>query len=163
VGAAESEGLELDAIWLASESLTLSLSYAYNKAELMEDYFARQGNTTPDASAGQDLPFTPDNKVVLGGDYAFSLMGLSARASANYTYTDAMWNDIFLSNREQMDSYGLLGASVSVEGDGWRASLFGRNLTGEVAELYINTVDIQRLVTVNQPRTIGVSVGMSFD
>ena len=163
VGGAESEGLELDAIWLASESLTLSLSYAYNKAELTEDYFARQGNTTPDASAGQDLPFTPDNKVVLGGDYAFSLMGLSARASANYTYTDAMWNDIFLSNREQMDSYGLLGASVSVEGDGWRASLFGRNLTGEVAELYINTVDIQRLVTVNQPRTIGVSVGMSFD
>ena len=90
-------------------------------------------------------------------------MGLPSRLSANYSYTDAMWNDIFLGNREKMDSYGLLGANLTVEGDGWHASLFGTNLTGEVAELYINTVDIQRLVTVNQPRTIGVSVGMRFD
>lgn len=163
IGAAESDGLEMDVIWQASAALSLNLSYAYNKAELTQDYYRRPDATAPDAVSGQDLPFTPDNKYAIGGTYEFTMMGLPSRLSANYSYTDAMWNDIFLGNREKMDSYGLLGANLTVEGDGWHASLFGTNLTGEVAELYINTVDIQRLVTVNQPRTIGVSVGMRFD
>ncbi|MEE4109996.1 MAG: TonB-dependent receptor [Halieaceae bacterium] len=163
VGAAESMGLEFDATWLVSESLDLMLSYSYNQAELTEDYFARAGNAEPDATSGQDLPFTPDNKYTVTGRYHFRLMDFDSTLQANWTYTDEQWNDIFLSNREKMDSYGLLGASLRVDAGRWHASLFGSNLTNEVAELFINTVDIQRLVTVNQPRTFGVSFGMNFD
>ena len=163
VGAAESSGFELDATFKATEKLELSLAYAQNKAELTEDYFAREGNLEPDATDGQDLPFTPDSKYTLTAKYDLELLGMPSSAQINYVYTDAMWNDIFLSNREKMEDYALLGASLRVQGDGWHASIFGENLTEEVAELYINNADIQRLVTVNKPRTIGVSFGMSFD
>lgn len=162
-GAAESSGFELDATVLVTDALELSLAYAYNKAELTEDYFARQGNATPDAFDGQDLPFTPDNKYTLNARYSFDLLKLPSALQVNYSYTDEMWNDIFADGREKMDDYGLLNASLRVDGEGWHASLFANNLTDEVAELFINTVDIRRLVTVNQPRTIGISFGMNFN
>mgnify|MGYP003646567909 FL=1 len=162
VGQAESRGLELDSTFLVTEKLELVVSYAYNKAELTEDYFRAPGEPAS-ANDGQDLPFTPDSKYTITARYGFELLGLQSSAQLNYAYTDAMWNDIFLSNREKMDSYGLLNASLRVEGNGWHASLFAENLTDKVAELYINSVDIQRLVTVNKPRTIGISFGMSFD
>ncbi|MDP5054213.1 MAG: TonB-dependent receptor, partial [Congregibacter sp.] len=161
-GSAESQGFELDATVLATDALELSLAYAYNNAELTEDYFARQGNATPDAFDGQDLPFTPDNKYTLNARYSFDLMSMPSALQLNYAYTDAMWNDIFASGREKMDAYGLLSANLRVDAEGWHATLFANNLTNEVAELFINTVDIRRLVTVNQPRTIGVSVGVNF-
>jgi len=41
--------------------------------------------------------------------------------------------------------------------------LFASNLFDEEAELYINTADIRRLVTVNRPRTIGLRFGMRFE
>ncbi len=163
VGSAESYGVEIDTTYLVTDNLELTLAYAYNKAELTDDYFARSDNTEPDAVDGQDLPFTPDNKFTVTGRYNFDLGAMPSAVQLNYTYTDSMYNDIFLANREEMDSYGLLSASFTIEGDGWHASLFGDNLTDEVAELYINSVDIRRLTTVNQPRTFGVSFGMRFD
>ncbi|WP_082850205.1 TonB-dependent receptor [Halioglobus sp. HI00S01] len=163
VGTAESLGFEFDTTFLATENLELSLAYAYNQAELTEDYFANDSSTTPDAEDGQDLPFTPDNKYTATARYSFDMFSMPSSVQLNYAYTDEMYNDLFLSNREKMDDYGLLNASLRVEGDGWHATLFGENLTDEVAELYINSVDIQRLVTVNKPRTIGVSFGMRFD
>ncbi|MDO8863663.1 TonB-dependent receptor [Haliea sp. E1-2-M8] len=163
VGAAESTGLELDATWLLTDSLDLMLTYSRNNAELTEDYFARSDATAPDATDGQDLPFTPDTKYTITGRYHFPVQGFDSTLQLNWTYTDEQWNDIFASTREKMDSYGLLNASWRIEAGRWHASLFGSNLTDEVAELYINSVDIQRLVTVNQPRTFGVSFGMNFN
>lgn len=163
VGTAESKGVELDTTFLATDNLELSLAYSYNQAELTEDYYANENSETPDAVDGQDLPFTPDNKYTATARYSFEMFRLPSSVQVNYAYTDEMYNDLFLSNREKMDDYGLLSASLRVEGDGWHATLFGENLTDEVAELYINSVDIQRLVTVNKPRTIGISFGMRFD
>jgi iron complex outermembrane recepter protein len=165
VGTAESSGFEIDTTFLATENLELSLAYAYNKAELTEDYYAAEPDpsVSPDAADGQDLPFTPDSKYSVTGRYTFEMFSMPSAVQVNYAYTDEMYNDIFLSNREKMDDYGLLSANLRVEGDGWYATLFGENLTDEVAELYINSVDIQRLVTVNKPRTFGVSFGMRFE
>ena len=163
IGSAESSGLELDTNFLVTENLELVFSYAYNKAELTEDYYARVGNTEPDAVDGQDLPFTPDNKFTLTGRYSFGVASLPASLQINWVYTDSMYNDIFLANREEMGAYDLLSAAFRIEGETWHASLYGENLTNEVAELYINSVDIRRLTTVNQPRTIGVSFGMRFN
>jgi iron complex outermembrane receptor protein len=50
-----------------------------------------------------------------------------------------------------------------VQSDKWTAELYAENLTNEVADLYINTADAVRLVTVNKPRTIGARFGMKFN
>jgi outer membrane receptor protein involved in Fe transport len=162
VGSSESKGFELDTTFLATQNLELSLAYAYNEAELTDDYFAGTGDV-PDALDGQDLPFTPDNKYTVTARYSFDIGQLASHFQVNYVYTDEMYNNIFLDDREKMDDYGLLNATFQIEGDGWHAKLFGTNLTDEVADLYINNDDIQRLVTVNQPLTVGISFGMNFD
>lgn len=163
IGAAESKGMELDLTALLTENLEVSVAWAYNNAELTENYFSRDSNVTPDAFDGQDLPFTPDNKFTFTGKYNFSVAEMPAYAQFNYSYTDSMWNSIFFSSREEMDDYGIANASVGVNTGRWNAELYVSNLTDEVAELYINTADIQRLVTVNRPRTFGVRMGMRFD
>jgi hypothetical protein len=147
---------------LATEQLELNFSYAYNKAELTEDYDSRNDGT-PDALSGQDLPFTPDSKWALTARYTFDWMGGDGYAMANTTFTDSMYNDIFLSNREEMDSYTVTNLSLGLEQNGWTAELFASNVFNEEAELYINTADIRRLVTVNRPRTIGLRFGMRFE
>lgn len=162
VGTAESQGFELDTTFLATEQLELNFSYAYNKAELTEDYDSRNDGT-PDALSGQDLPFTPDSKWALTARYTFDWMGGEGYAMANTTFTDSMYNDIFLSNREEMDSYTVTNLSLGLEQNGWTAELFASNVFNEEAELYINTADIRRLVTVNRPRTIGLRFGMRFE
>ena len=163
IGAAESKGIELDLTALLTQNLEVSVAWAYNRAELTEDYYRRDSNTTPDAFDGQDLPFTPDNKFTFTGKYNFAVAEMPAYAQLNYSYTDSMWNGIFFNSREEMDDYGIANASVGVTTGRWNAELYVSNLTDEVAELYINTVDIQRLVTVNRPRTFGVRMGMRFD
>ncbi len=69
IGSAESSGVEFDTNFLVTENFEMIFSYAYNKAELTEDYYARVGNEFPDAVDGQDLPFTPDNNLILTRRY----------------------------------------------------------------------------------------------
>ncbi len=88
---------------------------------------------------------------------------MEGHTQLNYVHTDAMWNDIFLAKREQMKAYSLLNGSIGVQSDKWTAELYAENLTNEVADLYINTADAVRLVTVNKPRTIGARFGMKFN
>lgn len=164
VGNAESKGFEVEATLVPTANLELSFSYAFNEAELTEDYYRNPDSSTADAVDGQDLPFTPDNKYSLTAKYDFNLADKPTTFVLNYAFTDEMYNDIFLSGREKMDSYGLLSTSLRLQlTNDSHASLFIENLTDEVAELYINTADIRRLVTVNQPRTIGVTFGTRFD
>ena len=162
VGAAESQGFELDATWLATEQLEINMSYAYNKAELTQDY-DRRNDGTPDAFSGQDLPFTPDTKWALTARYNFDWMGGDGYLMSNTTFTDSMYNGIFLNSREEMDSYTISQVSLGLARDQWTAELFASNVFDEEAELYINTADIKRLVTVNRPRTIGFRFGMRFE
>ncbi len=149
---------------MPTANLELSFSYALNEAELTEDYYRNPDSSTADAVDGQDLPFTPDNKYSLTAKYDFNLGDKPTTFVLNYVFIDEMYNDIFLSGREKMDSYGLLSTNLRLQlTNDSHASLFIENLTDEVAELYINTADIRRLVTVNQPRTIGVTFGTRFD
>mgnify|MGYP002628055168 CR=1 FL=1 len=162
VGSATSEGIEFDTTFLVSENFELSAGYSHNKAELSADYSDGRGEGA-DAIDGQDLPFTPDTKYNLTGRFSFEVMGMEGHAQLNYVHTDAMWNDIFLAKREQMKAYSLLNGSIGVQSDKWTAELYAENLTNEVADLYINTADAVRLVTVNKPRTIGARFGMKFN
>ena len=138
------------------------MSYAYNKAELTEDY-DRRNDGTPDAFTGQDLPFTPDTKWALTARYNLDWMGGDGYLMSNTTFTDSMYNGIFLNSREEMDSYTISQVSLGLARDQWTAELFASNVFDEEAELYINTADIKRLVTVNRPRTIGFRFGMRFE
>ena len=150
VGKAESNGFELDATYLMSDRLQVSVAYSDNEATLKENY-SYKGAVA--ARAGQDLPFTPDTKYTLNIYYDHSD---TAFGQINYVKTDSMWNDLFYDDRESQDAYGIVNASWTLVRDNKLIQIFAENLTNEAAELYINSEDIQRLTTVNRPRTIGV-------
>ena len=70
---------------------------------------------------------------------------------------------MYIDTREKQDSYTLVNASVGANFDEWGVELYVDNLTDEVAEKYINTIDDIRRVTTNRPRTIGMRVSYAFN
>ena len=157
IGKAESNGFELDTTYVISDKLIFSMGYATNEAKLTQDYYLK-GSLK--ASNGQDLPFTPDTKYNFNLSYAHND---DSYGQLNYVFTDEMWNNLFIADRELQDSYAILNASWTLNYGNRSIQFFGENLTDEKAELYINSEDIQRLVTVNRPRSIGVKFGWTLN
>ena len=100
----KAKGFEVEATLVPTANLELSFSYAFNEAELTEDYY-RLDSSTADAVDGQDLPFTPDNKYSLTAKYDFNLADKPTTFVLNYAFTDEMYNDIFSQRAGKMDSY----------------------------------------------------------
>jgi outer membrane receptor protein involved in Fe transport len=157
IGKANSNGFELDAKYILSETVSVALGYANNEAVLKEDYVLRG---VVEAKTGQDLPFTPDTKynVTINVD-----TGDSSSLQFNYVYVDEMWNDLFYDDREMQDSYGIANLSFTTQvGDNSSMQIYMDNIFDEVAQLYINSEDIQRLTTVNRPTTVGVKFSWNY-
>ena len=112
------------------------------------------------AKNGQDLPFTPDTKFNVNLQYT---KNEDSYGQINWVFTDEMWNDLFLSNREIQDSYNIVNASWTVRRGDNSLQFFISNLLDEKAELYINSEDIQRLTTVNRPRSIGIKFSRNLN
>ena len=157
IGKANSNGFELDAKYILSDTVSVALGYANNEAVLKEDYVLRG---VVEAKTGQDLPFTPDTKynVTINVD-----TGDSSSLQFNYVYVDEMWNDLFYDDREMQDSYGIANLSFTTQvGDNSSMQIYMDNIFDEVAQLYINSEDIQRLTTVNRPTTVGVKFSWNY-
>tara|TARA_Y200000002_G_scaffold165867_1_gene136808 strand:- start:1532 stop:3802 length:2271 start_codon:yes stop_codon:yes gene_type:complete len=151
IGKANSNGFELDAKYILSDTTTVSFGYANNEAKLKEDYVLRG---VVEAQDGQDLPFTPDTKynVTVNVDTSDR-----SNIQFNYVFVDEMWNDLFYTDREMQDSYGIANLSfTTMVGENGSVQIYMDNIFDEVAQLYINSEDIQKLTTVNRPTTIGV-------
>ncbi|MEP1868823.1 MAG: hypothetical protein ABJJ44_04765, partial [Paraglaciecola sp.] len=58
--------------------------------------------------------------------------------------------------------YTLVNASLGAQFDEWGVELYVDNLTDELAEKYINTIDDIRRITTNRPRTIGLRVNYKY-
>ncbi|MBR51732.1 MAG: TonB-dependent receptor [Gammaproteobacteria bacterium] len=157
IGKANSNGFEIDAKYILSDNVTVALGYANNEAKLKEDYVLRG---VVEAKTGQDLPFTPDTKYNVTVDVD---TGDRSSLQFNYVFVDEMWNDLFYDDREMQDSYGIANVSFTTQvGDNSSMQIYMDNIFDEVAELYINSEDIQRLTTVNRPTTIGVKFSWNY-
>ena len=157
IGKANSNGFEIDAKYILSDTVSVALGYANNEAVLKEDYVLRG---VVEAKDGQDLPFTPDTKynVTINVD-----TGENSSLQFNYVFVDEMWNDLFYSDREMQDSYGIANLSFTTQvGDNSSMQIYMDNIFDEVAQLYINSEDIQRLTTVNRPTTVGVKFSWKY-
>ena len=157
IGKANSNGFEIDAKYILNDTVTVAVGYANNEAVLKEDYVLRG---VVEAKDGQDLPFTPDTKynVTVNVD-----TGDTSSLQFNYVYVDEMWNDLFYDDREMQDSYGIANLSFTTQvGENSTMQIYMDNIFDEVAQLYINSEDIQRLTTVNRPTTVGVKFSWNY-
>jgi iron complex outermembrane receptor protein len=56
----------------------------------------------------------------------------------------------------KQDSYTTVSATLGYSRDDWSITLFGENLTDELADLFISGEDNILKTTPNRPRTIGL-------
>ncbi|MBX2848386.1 MAG: TonB-dependent receptor [Acidiferrobacterales bacterium] len=154
-GDVETEGVEVDFIWQVSDNFQLTGGLALSSAE---------------TTLGDELPFAPDTKYTVMGDYNLPLAnGATLNFNSFYTYTDeqlsgnigqdAISNPVVL-----LPDYGILTGSVSyITPDGrFKFSLVGKNLTDESYATTFSGDGFRYQIPRGADRVIGVSVSANF-
>lgn len=149
---AEIEGIEFDAVWAATDNLTLFANFSWNDTEMTRV----PPNIVSIAPEGSPLALAPELQYVLRGRYEWDLAnGNGAFAQLSYAYTDDTVSSINLDAAEPLDSYNNVDLSVGYTTDNWTATLFVDNATDELAEVFKSGEDSILKTTPNRPRTIG--------
>jgi iron complex outermembrane receptor protein len=136
-GSVTTEGFEVDFMWQATDNFVLTGGLSSVDA-VVDEFRCPVGLATCDGRSGADLPFSPDLKYSLTGEYIMEMDGMDVYFNSSYVYTD----DIFAgapgttpaTNPEAfLPDYGIINASVafSFDDDAYRISLIGKNLGDE--------------------------------
>jgi iron complex outermembrane receptor protein len=134
-GSVITQGIEIDAMWQATDNFTLTAGLASIDAEV-DEFRCPVGLETCDGSSGADLPFSPDLKYSVTGEYFWELDNMNVILNGSYVYTDDIFaggpGDTAETNPEAfLPDYAILNASLafSFDDDTYRISLIGKNLT----------------------------------
>lgn len=168
---AEVKGFEFEAIWLASQALTLMANYSYTDGEYTDFccFVDTVGDPslTPQDLSGNPLTQAPENKVFLNASYSWRTASAGEFVlSGSYSWVDDRQYDVFDTEATRADDYYRVDAMLSwySPSERLRVILSGRNLTEE--ETFTS---LQRLNSFgalngfpNEPRTYGVEVQYDF-
>ena len=118
---------------------------------------------TNDVNEGDELAFAPEFQATLRARYEWNMRdGMIAHVMPHVSYSDEAFSDIITINRDQMDSWVLVGITAGVTKDNWSAELFIDNLFDEQAELARNFVNDVERATYARPLTGGLRVSFGF-
>lgn len=158
---AEVLGLEGTVSWapMSVPGLTVTGAFSFLDTEITEVL-----TPTDDVRKGDSLAFAPEFQGNLRARYAWDLKGdLRAHVMPHLSYSDEAYSDIITINRQQLDSWLMLGFTAGVSTMKWSAELFVDNLTDEAAELSLNFVNDRNRVTLARPLTAGLRFTYDFD
>jgi outer membrane receptor protein involved in Fe transport len=159
VADAEILGIEMDVAWTATDNLTLYAALSNNHSEVTKLISGIDFTLAPE---GSQLALSPELNYSLRGRYDWSVNSVDAYAQLTVQYTDESYSSMYLAGREKQDSYTLANASIGAKYEQWGVELYADNLTDELAEKYINTIDDIRRITTNRPRSFGLRVSYEF-
>ncbi|WP_293747262.1 TonB-dependent receptor [uncultured Paraglaciecola sp.] len=136
-GSIITQGAEFDFMWQATDQLTLTGGLSTVDAEV-DQFLCPVGLETCDGSSGDDLPFSPDLKYSVTGEYVWELDDMEIFLNGSYVYTDEIFagapGATPTTNPEALlPDYGIFNASLafSFSDDDYRISIIGKNLTDE--------------------------------
>ncbi len=160
VGAATSDGLEIQASLLVGRGVRLDFGTGYTKVELSEDAPGLPGSP----KSGARLPGSPRWNANLAAQYDFQIAGRDAFVRADSFYTGALYGDFLQTLGVKAGDYIKVDARAGLMIRNLSLEFFVRNITNEDAYTW-------RGLAVNgapffgnrlRPRTVGVQVGYSF-
>ncbi|MEN0108465.1 MAG: TonB-dependent receptor, partial [Pseudomonas sp.] len=129
-GSVTTEGVELDTAFQVTSQFKLSGALAYTKARV--DEFSCPANAAANCDVnGKPLPFSPDWKTYVRGDYTIPLdNGLDIELSTDYAWQDEVQYSLDQNPNTIQGAYGIWNASVALANynQGWRVALLGKNL-----------------------------------
>lgn len=135
-GSVITQGFEFDFMWQATDALTLTGGLSSVSAEV-DQFLCPDGTTTScETVSGTDLPFSPDLKYSVTGEYVWELDDMEIYLNSSYVYTDEIYAGAPGGTASAVDllpDYGILNASLafSFSDDDYRISIIGKNLTDE--------------------------------
>ena len=171
---AEVKGVEIEALWLATENLTLMANYSYIDGEYTDFccYFDEREYPNPDSVYEQDLSGntltqTPENKIFLNASYSLQTNSWGEFVpSMSYSWVDERQFDVFDTDTTLADDYYRLDAVVTwySPSQAIRVIASGRNLTEEETWTSLERIGTQGAVTgqINEPRTWAIEVQYDF-
>lgn len=188
--AAETRGIELEGLWLATDDITLGLTYSYTNSEYVEEYilqgavgvvattnpFAPTSLYTPQELLfpieGRQLPRVPENKVAAWAEYTWSLGDLGNMAlSGTFSWTDefpAAGRPIGDLPIDTAPSFMRLDTRLSWTSadEAWTVTGFVNNVTDEIGIRNVFTYGEQegfrRVVEPTLPRMAGIELEYRF-
>jgi len=174
---AEISGGDAQLEWLALDNLTLGATLSYNDAQLAESSTLCFPNPPgadvclPTVEKGTPLPLTPDWKATFNLDYGFSQQLLNAAPffRFDYSYIGEAVNSLagfesitFGIRSNVLDAYDEANLQIGLESDRWTATFSVENIWDERAEQFINNRWGSPRISINQPRTIGLTFRYGF-
>jgi iron complex outermembrane receptor protein len=165
-GRVYTKGMEMDFAAKVSKNFTFSGAAAR--------IFARidQFNCPPGASAscnvnGKPLPFSPDWKVNVRGNYKMQVEnGWTLDLGADYSWQSQVQYDIGQAPDAIQPAYGIVNATISAynSGNGWSVALVGKNLANQsyAAALANGGGFFVRVVPRDDQRYFGITVRKDF-
>ncbi len=145
-GDARSIGAEVELSALLSDTLRVDVSASYNEIEADGD--------SPYFEDGQKVNGKPKWQAswALSGNYPIGNgMEWGWRTSTAYREAVPTGSELLA----ELPSYTLIDASLSLSGDRWTASLYGRNLTDEHYET-ATSPEARNIIYTGKPRSYGV-------
>ena len=156
---AEIMGVEGDFIWMppAVEGLTVR-----GAVSILDTEITKVLTPTDDVRKGDELAYAPDFQFTLSVRKEWYLdNGLSFHVMPNVAFSSESQSDIITINRDEVDSWTLVGVTLGLSSERWTAELFVDNLFDAQAELARSFVFDRARVTYARPLNGGVRV--SFD
>ena len=182
-GVAETYGAEVELYWYPTDSLDITLGYAYNHGEYAEFeegdcWIGTPWHTgEPDPGlredgfcdrSGGDISSNPENAFVLTANQRLTFTStLSGYLYGEYSYTDSRMTDVNNDPEKEDDAYDLVNLRAGLIHEPWDAELivWGRNLLDEeyVTTIADKVVQDGSFVAYPTPSTTwGVTVRKNF-
>jgi iron complex outermembrane recepter protein len=156
-GAADSDGVEFEAVLAATERVEVFLAASYNRAELSDNVPNLNG------MKGDRLPGVPRSTARAGASYGFPVAGRkTAFIHADIQYVGDSYMGFNQQASRKLPAYTVGNLRVGLESDSWTATLFIHNLADESGAVFINDNILGEWLTFIRPRTIGASINWRF-
>lgn len=167
-GSVTTEGIEVDFMWQATDNFLLTGGLSSVDA-VVDQFRCPVGLDTCDGNSGADLPFSPDLKYSLSGEYVMEMDGMDVFFNASYVYTDDInaggpGTDANPGDVTFLPDYALINASVafSFDDDAYRISLIAKNLTDEKFVTTYSGDNFRYQIPRDADRHFGVQLRVNF-
>jgi iron complex outermembrane receptor protein len=171
---AEISGFEAEVTWIPATGWDVSANFTSINAEISADneIYAPDGQLIASVKDGTDLPIAPDSKGSIAVQYSFQtqLLGADPFMRLDWSYTgdsvnslDGTESIVFTTGPTEQPAYDIGNFRMGLDAEHWSSTLYVTNITDEVAaQFYNNRWGSRQRLTINKPRTIGLTVRYKF-
>jgi len=156
------QGLELEFSAQVNENWFVRSSYGYNDV-FYDSFFADlNGDGTDTDNSALKLRNAPENTFSVGTTYFQTVGEVDLAYNLNYRWKDDVESLVSNDPRGQQKAIGNVDASIDMKYQNFNVSVFGRNLTDEIASRAISISTLATFKQYQQGKNYGIEVTYNF-